>query len=174
MRQRLGIAASLIRDPKLLLLDEPTNGLDPGGIRDMRVLIRRLAEHGITILLSSHLLAEVEEICDRVAIIRKGRIVYEGSIEELRARRTSNRYRLRTTDVERTRAIAISQDHVSDVSVESDEVMFAADEETVEQLARAVVAAGLGLRALVPETASLEALFFELTEEEPETESVAA
>jgi ABC-2 type transport system ATP-binding protein len=176
MRQRLGIAASLIRDPKLLLLDEPTNGLDPGGIRDMRVLIRRLAEHGITILLSSHLLAEVEEICDRVAIIRKGRIVYEGSIAELRARRTSNRYRLRTSDVERARTIATSQEHVSDVSVDGDTVVFAADEETVEQLSRALVAAGLGLRALVPETASLETLFFELTEDESasETESVAA
>jgi ABC-2 type transport system ATP-binding protein len=166
MRQRLGIAASLIRDPKLLVLDEPTNGLDPGGIRDMRVLIRRLAKQGITILLSSHLLAEVEEICDRVAIIRKGRIVYEGSIEELRARRTSNRYRLRTSDVERARAIAIAHDGVSDVSVEGEEVVFAADERTIEQLARALVAAGVGLRALVPETASLEALFFELTEDE--------
>jgi ABC-2 type transport system ATP-binding protein len=118
----------------------------------------------------------VEEICDRVAIIRKGRIVYEGSIEELRDRRTSNRYRLRTTDVERARAISMSQEHVSDVSVEGDDVVFAADEETVEQLSRALVAAGLGLRALVPETASLETLFFELTEEKgtPETEIVAA
>jgi ABC-2 type transport system ATP-binding protein len=176
MRQRLGIAASLIRDPKLLLLDEPTNGLDPGGIRDMRVLIRRLAEQGITILLSSHLLADVEEICDRVAIIRKGRIVYEGSIQELRGRRTSNRYRLRTTDIERARAIAIGHDDVSDVSVDGDEVVFAADEQTVEALTRALVSAGLGLRALLPETASLEALFFELTEDEgaPRAETVAA
>src|SRR5436853_2337327 len=78
MRQRLGIAAALLRDPRLLLLDEPTTGLDPGGMRDMRQLVRRLAGEGITIMLSSHLLAEVEEVCNRVAIIRSGKIVYEG------------------------------------------------------------------------------------------------
>jgi len=167
MRQRLGIAASLQRDPRLLLLDEPTNGLDPGGIRDMRVLIGRLAKQGITILLSSHLLAEVEELCDRVAIIREGKIVYEGSIEELRARRSANRYRLRTTDVERARMVTLNTEGVSDVSVDRDELLFSAAERTVEELARALVHAGLGLRALTPETATLEALFFELTEGKP-------
>ena len=167
MRQRLGIAASLLRDPQLLLLDEPTNGLDPGGIRDMRVLIGRLAKRGITILLSSHLLAEVEELCNRVAIIRDGRIVYEGSIDELLARRTANRYRLRTSDIERARMIALNTPGVSDVSVDRAELVFVADESTVEELSRALVDAGLGLRALIPETASLEALFFELTEGEP-------
>ena len=167
MRQRLGIAASLLRDPQLLLLDEPTNGLDPGGIRDMRVLIGRLAKQGITILLSSHLLAEVEELCHRVAIIRDGTIVYEGSIDELLARRTANRYRLRTSDIERARMIALNTPGVSDVSVDRAELVFVADESTVEELSRALVDAGLGLRALIPETASLEALFFELTEGEP-------
>ncbi len=174
MRQRLGIAASLLRGPQLLLLDEPTNGLDPGGIRDMRVLISRLADQGITILLSSHLLAEVEELCNRVAIIRDGKIVYEGSIDELRARRSSNRYRLRTTDVERARVIALNNAGVSDVSVDGGELLFATDEATVEELSRALVNAGLGLRALVPETATLEALFFELTEGEPSAEAAGA
>ena len=83
MRQRLGIAASLLRSPQLLLLDEPTTGLDPAGMRDMRELVKRLAAEGITILLSSHILAEVEELCNRVAIIRKGRIIYEGVLDEL-------------------------------------------------------------------------------------------
>jgi ABC-2 type transport system ATP-binding protein len=169
MRQRLGIAASLLRDPRLLLLDEPTNGLDPGGIRDMRVLIGELAAQGITILLSSHLLAEVEELCNRVAIIREGKIVYEGSIGELRARRSANRFRLRTSDVERARMIALNTPGLSDVSVDRDELLFGADESTVEELVRALVNAGLGLRALVPETATLEALFFELTEGELES-----
>jgi ABC-2 type transport system ATP-binding protein len=166
MRQRLGIAASLLRDPRLLLLDEPTNGLDPGGIRDMRVLIGGLAEQGITILLSSHLLAEVEELCDRVAIIREGKIVYEGSIDELRARRTANRYRLRTNDVERARMLALNASGLSDVSVDRDELVFGADEPAVEEFVRVLVNAGLRLRALTPETATLEALFFELTEGE--------
>jgi ABC-2 type transport system ATP-binding protein len=169
MRQRLGIAASLLRNPRLLLLDEPTNGLDPGGIRDMRVLIGSLAEQGITILLSSHLLAEVEELCNRVAIIREGKIVYEGSIAELRARRSANRYRLRTSDVERARMIALNTAGLADVSVDRGELLFGADESAVEELVGALVNAGLGLRALVPETATLEALFFELTEGEIST-----
>src|SRR5438067_6174308 len=80
MRQRLGIAAALLRDPKLLLLDEPTTGLDPAGIRDMRDLVRGLAERGMTIVLSSHILAEVEALCDRVGILRRGRVVFEGSL----------------------------------------------------------------------------------------------
>ncbi len=82
MRQRLGIAAALIRRPRLLLLDEPATGLDPAGMRDMRALIQRLAAEGITVLLSSHQLAEVEELCNRVAIVRSGRIIYEGTIAE--------------------------------------------------------------------------------------------
>src|SRR3954454_141463 len=79
MRQRLGIAAALLRNPRLLLLDDPATGLDPAGMRDMRRLIRRLAAEGMTVLLSSHLLAEVEELCNRVAIVRSGRVAYEGS-----------------------------------------------------------------------------------------------
>ena len=83
MRQRLGIAGALVRDPRLLLLDEPTTGLDPAGMRDMRLLIRRLAGQGITVLLSSHLMGEVEELCDRVAIVSAGRVRYEGSLQDL-------------------------------------------------------------------------------------------
>src|SRR4029079_7770207 len=83
MRQRLGIAGALLRDPKLLLLDEPATGLDPAGMRDMRLLVRRLAYYGMTVLLSSHLMTEVEELCDGVAIVRNGRVVYEGSLPEL-------------------------------------------------------------------------------------------
>jgi ABC-2 type transport system ATP-binding protein len=169
MRQRLGIAASLLRNPRLLLLDEPTNGLDPGGIRDMRVLIGGLAQDGITILLSSHLLAEVEELCDRVAIVRNGKIVYEGSIDELRARRTANRYRVRTNDLERARMVALNAPGMTDVSVDRDELVVGTDEPGIEELVRSLVGAGLGVRALVPETASLEALFFELTEGDIET-----
>src|SRR5213592_3917197 len=107
MRQRLGIAASLLRDPRLLLLDEPTTGLDPAGMRDMRDLVRRLAREGITVLLSSHLLAEVEEVCTRVAIIRKGRIVYEGPLRELMAATTSG-YLLRAGDTERARHVCLT------------------------------------------------------------------
>ena len=109
----------------------------------------------------------MEELCDRVAIIRDGKVVYEGSIDELRTRRSANRYRLRTSDVERARMIALDTPGVSDVSVNRDELLFGADETAVEELARSLINAGLGLRALMPETATLEALFFELTEGEP-------
>jgi ABC-2 type transport system ATP-binding protein len=162
MRQRLGIAASLLRDPKLLLLDEPTTGLDPAGMRDMRQLVRRLADEGITILLSSHLLHEVEELCNRVAIVRKGRVVYEGRLVDLQAT-AQTVYRLRADDVERARAIALANG-VADARVEGGELRFTGADETVAALTVALGRAGVGLTALVPERASLESLFLELTE----------
>jgi ABC-2 type transport system ATP-binding protein len=174
MRQRLGIAASLLRKPRLLLLDEPTHGLDPGGMRDVRAMTTQLAEQGITILLSSHLLAEVEEVCNRVAIVRSGRIVYEGSIDELRASAAAQRYRLRVTDPERGRRLLLAQDRITDVALEAGELTCRADEEAVVELSRALVGAGIGIRALVPETATLESIFFELTEGAAPTEAEAA
>ncbi len=163
MRQRLGLAVSLLRDPKLLILDEPTNGLDPGGIRDMRGLINDLAERGMTIFLSSHLLAEVEELCTRVAVIRSGAIVYEGSLADLHAS-ASARYRLRTSDQAAARDLAARDDRIRDLAPDGNDLVFAADEATVLDLSRALVGAGLGIAALVPEKATLEELFFELTE----------
>src|SRR5438067_5612636 len=114
MRQRLGIAAALLRAPRLLLLDEPTTGLDPAGMRDMRDLVRRLAGERMTVLLSSHLLGEVEELCNRVAIIRKGRIVYEGSLTELPATAATG-YRLRALEQERARLLVLAQQGIDDV-----------------------------------------------------------
>src|SRR5207249_5278935 len=108
MRQRLGIAAALLRGPRLLILDEPATGLDPAGMRDMRSLIRRLAREDITVLLSSHQLPEVQELCDRVAIVDRGRVVYEGALADLR-RQGGAGYRLRTTDDERALAIVRGQ-----------------------------------------------------------------
>ncbi len=83
MKQRLGIAAALLTDPELVILDEPTNGLDPAGISEVRTLISRLAQRGVTVLLSSHLLAEVQQVCTRVAIIQSGRLIAQGAVEEL-------------------------------------------------------------------------------------------
>src|SRR3954466_13565200 len=98
MVQRLGVAAALMRSPRLLVLDEPTNGLDPAGIRDMRALISQLASTGITILLSSHNMLEVEEVCGHVAIMRRGRLAFDGSMAELRAMAADVEYRLVTGD----------------------------------------------------------------------------
>jgi ABC-2 type transport system ATP-binding protein len=162
MRQRLGIAASLLRQPRLLLLDEPTTGLDPAGMRDMRDLVRRLAGEGITILLSSHLLNEVEDLCNRVAIIRTGSIVYEGPLQELLATAATG-YRLRATDPERARLVLLAQQGVDGVSLGEGQLRFTADEEAVARAAIALGQARIGITALIPETASLEELFLGLT-----------
>ncbi|MFL5857604.1 MAG: ATP-binding cassette domain-containing protein [Solirubrobacteraceae bacterium] len=163
MRQRLGIAGALIRDPALLILDEPTTGLDPAGMRDMRHLVRRLAGQGITVLLSSHIMAEVEELCDRLAIVRSGRVIYEGRLDEL-LHSTGQRYRLRTTDDRRALEIATHQPGVGEVRTDGDGLSLAADEDAAAGLSIALVEAGLGIRALMPAAASLEELFFRLTE----------
>ncbi|MBV9802142.1 MAG: ABC transporter ATP-binding protein [Solirubrobacterales bacterium] len=163
MRQRLGIAAALLRNPKLLLLDEPATGLDPAGMRDMRLLIRRLADQGITVMLSSHLLAEVEELCNRVAIVRTGRIVYEGAISELK-RTAGATYRLSTTDDERALAVCRAQPGVSDARVVQGRIAFTADDAAVAELSQALVEAGALIRILAPEHVTLEDLFFSLTE----------
>jgi ABC-2 type transport system ATP-binding protein len=166
MKQRLGIAASLLRSPRLLLLDEPTTGLDPAGMRDMRRLVRRLAGEGITILLSSHLLYEVEELCNRVAIVRRGRVVYEGSLAELKAGAATG-YALRAVDLETARRVAASVAGIADIETGDGELRFAAAEDAVAMLTVALGRAGVGFTALVPHTASLEELFLDLTEGEP-------
>jgi ABC-2 type transport system ATP-binding protein len=165
MRQRLGIAAALLRDPELLLLDEPTTGLDPGGMRDMRELVRRLASEGITIMLSSHLLTEVEEVCNRVAIVRSGKIVYEGEIAELKDA-GSMTYSLSTTNDERAVAVCRAQPGIGDPRIQDGTVVFAADQAAVAELSQALVEAGALIKSLAPQTASLEDLFFSLTEGE--------
>jgi ABC-2 type transport system ATP-binding protein len=162
MRQRLGIAGALIRNPRLLLLDEPTTGLDPGGMRDMRALVRRLAGEGMTIMLSSHLLAEVEELCNRVAIIQRGRIVREGSLRDLLAAR-QGRHRLRTTDDERAMAVCRAEG-VDGLRQDAGSILFVGDDAAAAGLSLALGRAGIGIMALVPEAATLEELFFDLTE----------
>jgi len=163
MRQRLGIAGALLRDPKLLLLDEPATGLDPGGMRDMRELIKRLAADGITILLSSHILAEVEELCNRVAIIRTGRIIYEGRLDEL-LESAGGGYLLRASDPERARAVLLAHG-IDGVQLVERELRFQADAGAVEAATVALGKAGIGISLLAPHTATLEELFLGMTEE---------
>jgi ABC-2 type transport system ATP-binding protein len=163
MRQRLGIAAALIRNPKLLLLDEPATGLDPAGMRDMRALIQRLAAEGITVLLSSHQLAEVEELCNRVAIVRSGRIIYEGTIANLKAS-GGERYRLSTTDDARAVELARGHRGVDRCELAHDGISLVAPAAVVPELSIALAGVGIGIRELVADSATLEELFFRLTE----------
>ena len=164
MRQRLGIAAALLRRPRLLILDEPATGLDPAGMRDMRLLIRRLADEGITVLLSSHQLPEVQELCDRVAIVDRGRVVYEGPLADLR-RQGGSSYLLHSTDDARALELARAQHGVRGVRAAEQGLSFEAEERDVGALSLALAAGGVGILALTPELATLEDLFFRLTEE---------
>jgi ABC-2 type transport system ATP-binding protein len=174
MRQRLGIAACLVRQPRLLLLDEPANGLDPAGIRFLRGLLRGLTDRGMTVLLSSHLLAEVQALCSRVAIIASGRIVYEGSLEELRAR-AGRRYRLSVSDRPAALSICKGLNGVSDVGAADEEIEFAiSGDAALLELTRRLVGAEIVIEAMVPEQLTLERVFFELTERPPDREQVAA
>ena len=165
MRQRLGIASALLRKPRLLLLDEPTTGLDPAGMRDMRELVRELGARGITVLLSSHQMMEVEELCNRVAIIRNGQVAYEGSLAELRGRAGSS-YLLRTTDDSRARGICLSQPGIEAVTdADPTGLTFKApDEDAVGALSIALGESGAAVLELTPRQATLEDLFFQLTE----------
>jgi ABC-2 type transport system ATP-binding protein len=166
MRQRLGLAAALLRRPRLLLLDEPTTGLDPAGMRDMRALVRRLAGEGITVLLSSHLMGEVEALCNRVAILAAGRVRYEGDLAEVLAR-SDGRHRLDTTDPGRALEMCRAAAGIGDVRADGAAVTFTGDRDAVAALTRALGAAGIGIHALVP-TGGLEELFFSLTDGGPE------
>jgi ABC-2 type transport system ATP-binding protein len=135
-------------------------------MRDMRLLIRRLAGEGMTVLLSSHLLPEVEELCNRVAIVRSGKIVYEGAIADLK-RGAGATYRLSTTDDERALAVCRAQAGVNEVKVDSHGyISFSADAAAVADLSQALVEAGALIKLIAPETVTLEDLFFSLTEGE--------
>ncbi len=166
MRQRLGVAASLLRDPRMLVLDEPANGLDPAGIRDMRALVQRLAADGLTVLLSSHDMGEVEQICDDVTIMRTGAVVYHGSIATLRERAPAQAHRLVTTDDDRAGVLA------AELGLEVERLdpglAVRGPQERVDALVAAVVAAGVAIRGLSLTETPLEALFFLLTESAPE------
>ena len=166
MRQRLGVAASLLRSPQLLVLDEPSNGLDPAGIRDMRALIERLAADGLTVLLSSHDLHEVEEICSNVTIMRSGNVLYHGSIEQLREKAPESGHRMRTTDNTAAREAAQSMDGVRVVDGDDDALLAYGQQHDIDSYIRLLIAQGIDIRLLEPDRAPLESLFFLLTESE--------
>jgi ABC-2 type transport system ATP-binding protein len=166
MRQRLGVAASLLRDPKLLVLDEPANGLDPAGIRDMRALVKRLAASGLTVLLSSHDMDEVEEICDNVTIMKRGSVAYHGTIADLRREAPPQAHLLRTTDNSAARALADGRAGL-DVAAVDGQLAVRGSQPVIDAYIAMVAGAGLAIRSLTLGEAPLEALFFMLTESAP-------
>jgi ABC-2 type transport system ATP-binding protein len=158
MKQRLGVAAALMGDPELIVLDEPTNGLDPGGMADMRALILELARSGHTVLLSSHLLAEVEEICDRVGVISRGRLLVESTVSELRGGR-----RLRVVATPRDRALEVCQHLTEAAELDGDAVLLDIPEHRTPEVVRALVTHGVDVHEAVVTERTLEEVFFEMT-----------
>ena len=162
MRQRLGIASTLLADPAVVILDEPANGLDPAGQREIRELIRELANEGRGVLLASHLLHEVEQVCDRVVVIQKGRLIAQGSIAEIT--RGGSAYRITIADPQRASEVLRGIDGVTDVRVVEDGLEVVAPADRGADLNRALAAQQLYASAIVPRASSLEDVFIELTE----------
>ena len=162
MRQRLGIAAALLRSPRLLLLDEPTSGLDPAGARDMAGLVRRLAAEGTAVLLSSHLIGDLENVCDAYTVLRLGKVVWDGSARQLREQAPGSAYRLATSDD--ARALEIAEQHRSVYVTRSPtgELRLVA-QDRVDAYVLDLGRADIAVRRLELVVSPLESMFFALT-----------
>ncbi|MGW2330647.1 ABC transporter ATP-binding protein [Streptomyces sp. NPDC001700] len=165
MKQRLGLAAALLQPRELLVLDEPTNGLDPQGMREIRTLVRALAQEGTTVFLSSHLLDEIEQVCTHAAVMTRGRLVAQGTVAELAA---GSRGRLSVTTPDPADAVRVLKEHgVTDLVVLEERVSGELPTPAPEpaDLNAALVRAGVRVRAFGAEGASLEDAFVALTGE---------
>jgi ABC-2 type transport system ATP-binding protein len=164
MRQRLGLAATLLRSPRLLLLDEPTSSLDPAGTRDVRALLKHLADEGAAVVLSSHDMAEVEELCTALTIVHRGRVVFSGTVAELRKLAPDDVHALRTSDDRAALDLASQRPEVRVAhAVDGSGLEVSADIETLDAYIIALGRAGIAVRGLERRLPSLESLFLQLT-----------
>ena len=162
MRQRLGIAQALLPTPELIILDEPTNGLDPQGIQQTRTIIRRLRDElSLTILLSSHLLSEIEQLCNRVGIIHEGRLLYEGAPDALVA--PTSLYKVRVGDLSKAFELLSSKTGVTVSRNDSSFLRLDTETENVPDVNALLVAHGIKVYELSPDQESLEEAFLRLT-----------
>jgi ABC-2 type transport system ATP-binding protein len=166
MKQRLGIASTLLNDPALVILDEPTNGLDPAGQREIREIIPNLADQGHAVLLASHMLHEVEQVCDRVAIVRKGKLIEEGEVQEMLRRGEHLEVTIADADLRQAAALVEQVPGVSQVTVENGRLRIAAPERAGADINRQLATHGLFAGSITPRHNSLEEFFLELTEGE--------
>jgi ABC-2 type transport system ATP-binding protein len=165
MRQRLGIAAALLRSPKVLLLDEPTAGLDPAGVRDIGALIGTLSASGVAVLLSSHQIDEVEEACDSFTFLNQGRVVWHGSATELGAQAPAGAYRIVTSDDER--AVQLVRERglrAAPAPGTRSGLTIELSERNLDELVLALGAVGIAVRLLEQISSPLASMFFALTE----------
>ena len=161
MKQRLGVAAALMKDPELLILDEPTNGLDPAGMADMRRLIRSLGSGERTVLLSSHMLGEVEQICDRVGVISRGRLIAESTVEELRGK---GALLVAAKPLERARERVEQLLGAERVEVLDGTLRLDADPVEAGRINRELVSVNIDVTELRPVERTLEEVFLEMTD----------
>jgi len=167
MRQRLGIGAALLKDPELLILDEPANGLDPAGIKEVRDLLRRLGGEGRTVFVSSHILSEIQQTSDRVAILARGRAVASGPVQEVLTAGRSGRLVVGLPEAERERGLAALRRAGFRASPDGERILVEAPKEQAGTVTRALAATGLYLTELRQEEVSLEDVFLQLTREGP-------
>jgi ABC-2 type transport system ATP-binding protein len=160
MKQRLGVAAALLKDPELLILDEPTNGLDPAGMRDMRALLRDLGERGHTVLLSSHLLGEVQQLCDRVGVISGGRLLAESTVDDLLGQAG---LLVRAEPPDRARGCLQRLVGAGNVSEADGAFRLRTGPEQAGRVSRALADAEVTLTELRPLERTLEEVFLEMT-----------
>ena len=167
MKQRLGVASALLKDPQLLILDEPTSGLDPQGTVEMRELIKDLRQGGRTVLLSSHLLNEVELTCDRVGVIARGSLVAEGTVDELRARSGGQALLVRASPIDQARRMLESLLKPDQVQLRDGLFTLAVGPSQAAAINRRLVADGVDVTELRVAEQSLEEVFLQLTEKQP-------
>ena len=165
MKQRLGLAYSLLGDPELLVLDEPTNGMDPAGMAEVRELIRSMGDGGRTVILSSHLLNEVEQICDSVAILSHGRLIAQGDVSELLRERGQGQLRLRTTDDTKAREILSALAWVDSVSADNGYLVAGVDVARSWEITAALGRNEVYVAEMTPSQMSLEQYFLDVTDE---------
>ena len=161
MRQRLGLAAALLRRPRLLVLDEPLTGLDASGDREVRDLLRRLVEDGVTVVVSSHDLDHVEESCDEVTIVSAGRVAFTGTLDELRAAAPDPRHRLHTSDDAAAATVVAARGLAA--SRLPTHLLVEASQRQLDDVVLALAAAGIAVRELSTISSSLESRFLDIT-----------
>jgi ABC-2 type transport system ATP-binding protein len=168
MRQRLGIAAALLRAPRLLLLDEPTTGLDPAGVRDVGRLLRRLSGEGVAVLLSSHQIGEVQDLCDSYTVLSRGRIVWDGTAAQMRAQAPASSFCLHTSDDGAALTLAAERPDLAAAQAHVEQpggLTVSGDQDSLDAFVVALGRAGVAVRSLELAADPLEAMFFALTGE---------
>jgi ABC-2 type transport system ATP-binding protein len=161
MKQRLGLAAALVKDPEVLILDEPANGLDPAGIKEIRELVRRLGAEGRTVFVSSHLLGEVQQMCDHVAILARGRLVMQGPVSEVLARGRGVRVVVKADPLDG--ALDTLRAAGFDTTADRDHLLVELAPKHSARITRVLADAGIYVSELRPEEVDLETVFLELT-----------